>query len=225
MSKRLLLFIFVLINSGLLRAQAPYSLWSELDISYKIAPKLKLYLGEELRLRDNLSNLDRLETSLGVSYKIEKHFKVGAGYTYINYNHPDGYWENRHRFYGEIDGQFKIYRVTMSLKEKVQSTYRSGVDATETRANPKMYIRSKLSAEYNLKKSRFNPYVSAEIYNTINDPQKNEITKIKYTFGTKFRINEKNSLNLFYRYSSEKNDDDVEGANILGITYSIDLNK
>ena len=225
MNLKRLLLILCMLYGGFTLAQAPAGLWGEAEIGYKITSKIKLTLGEEMRLRENLSKIDRFETTLGATYKFNKYFKAGAGYTFIKYNHPDGYWENRQRFYAEAQGEYKVYRVTMSLREKVQSTYREGVIETSARANPKLYVKSRVEASYSVKNSGFDPYISAEFFNTINDPQKNELTKIRYTFGTKYKINKKNSLNLFYRYVTEKFDDDIEGSNIIGIGYIFEFKK
>lgn len=225
MNNRYYILIVCLLYTGLTSAQAPAGLWGEAEIGYKLNSKIKLTLSEEIRLRENLSKIDRSETTLGASYKFNKYLKAGGGYAFIKYNHPNGYWENRQRFYAEVEGEYKINRVTMSLREKVQSTYREGVLETATRANPKLYLKSRLSASYSVKHSGFDLYISAEFYNTLNDPQQNELTKIRYTFGTKYKINKKNSLNLFYRYVSEKSDDDVEGSNIIGIGYIFEIKR
>ncbi len=193
------------------------------DLSFKLGKKLEAELGQELRVADNFSSLERLETSAALSWKLSKYLKAGGGYVFIYQNRYDDGWEKRHRFYGQLTGLIKPGRFTISLRERFQSTSRVGVEATSARANPKMYLRSRAMCEYDIRKSPFSPYISAEYYLTLNDPVKNELTKIRYTIGTNFRINGKNSLNLYYRYVTEKEDDDIEGSDFIGLSYSFKI--
>lgn len=222
--KRSALLLLLLVSFPLRSpAQENLNLWTSADISYKVTKKLQLSLEEEFRLRDNISTTDRVQSTLGANYKIFKWLKAGAGYTLINYNHPTKDWEIRHRFTFDIEGSYKINKLEISLREMLQNTYRVGVNANDTRANPKLYLRSRIMGSLNLKKAGFSPYISSEFYNTLNNPQNNELVKIRYTFGTKYKINSRNSVNLFYRYVTEKDDDDIEGSNIIGIGYSFDI--
>ncbi len=204
-------------------AQDDAGLWLNGDINFKIAPKLQLEVAESFRLRESLGEIDRSETSLDLSYKFFKFLKAGGVYDFICYNHPTKDWEARHRYKIYVTGDFSINRFNISVREMFQSTYRVGVEETSTRANPKMILRSRVMAEYDIKGSRFTPYLSAEYYNTLNDPVKNELIKTRYTAGTKYKINKRNCLEIFYRHISEKDEDDVEGSNILGIGYSYKL--
>jgi len=193
------------------------------DLSFKIGKKLDAEVGQELRVTGKFSSLERSETSAGLSWRFNKYLKAGGGYVFIYQNRYEDGWEKRNRFYFQMTGQYKPGRFIFSLRERFQATQRVGVEATSTRANPKMYIRSRAMCEYDIKKSAFSPYVSAEYYVTLNDPVKNDLTKIRYTIGTNFRINEKNSLNLYFRYVSEKEDDDIEGSNFIGLSYSFKI--
>lgn len=223
MKKGFLILFLILILPSAMSAQEDAGLWLNGDISWKIAPKLQLEFSESFRFRENLGEIDRSETSLDLSYKFFKFLKAGGVYDFIYYNHPTKDWEARHRYKLYVTGDFSINRFNISVREMFQSTYRVGVAETSTRANPKMVLRSRIMAEYDIKGSKFTPYLSAEYYNTLNDPVKNELVKTRYTAGTRYRINKRNSLEIFYRHISEKDDDDVEGSNILGIGYSYKL--
>jgi len=208
---------------GLYAQTNDFGVWANADISIKILPKLNATFEEELRTRDNSGTIDRFESSLELSYKFNKYLKAGGGYSLINYNHPDDYWETRHRYFFFIQGEYSLNRFTFSLKERYQSTYRVGVSETSTRANPKLYLRSRLMATYDIRKSRFSPYCSAEFYYTLNNPTENQMNKIRYTIGSKFKLNKSSNLNIYYRYVTKKNTSDIEGDNILGLGYSFNF--
>lgn len=217
------IFIALFASGGQINAQGGLNLWSSAELNYKINKRVKLSLSEELRLRENLAKTDRFETSLEATYKLFSFIKVGAGYSLLNYNHPRKGWEIRHRVNLSVEGEYSIGRFDLAIREQYQNTYRVGITGTSERLNPKMYVRSRLSVSYNISGSRIYPYTSAEFYHTVNSPVENELSKIRYTLGTKYKLSKRNSLNLYYRYVTEKEDDDIEGSNIIGIGYTINI--
>lgn len=202
-----------------LRAQDEFGSSLSVGVTKKILPGLNISLEEDFRLRDNLQTVDRFSTTAELSYRFNKYVKVGGAYNLINYNHPTKDWEVRHRYYFYATGSYRIDRFTISLRERFQSTYRVGVSETAKRANPKLYLRSRVEVEYDIRKSKFEPFASVEFYNTLNDPQKNEMDRIRYTIGSKYKLNKQHAFNLFYRYISFA-DDEENSAHMIGLGYS-----
>ena len=58
------------------------------------------------------------------------------------------------------------------------------------------------------------------MYNSFNDNF--GIEKIRYTVGTSYKINKKNSIDLYYRYIAN-GDEDEEGGHIIGVGYKFKL--
>lgn len=220
MKKILVTGAILLFPFFLLSAQDDLGSSISVEITKKIIPGLNLSLEEDFRLRDNLETVDRFSTTLDLSYKIWDYLKVGGAYNLINYNHPTKDWEVRHRYYFYATGSYRINRFTLSLRERFQSTYRVGVEETSKRANPKLYLRSRFQVEYDIRNCKFEPYASVEIYNTLNDPQGNKMNKLRYTVGSEYKINKKNTLQLYYRYINFKDDDDSNGKHTIGLGYS-----
>ncbi|GGJ88270.1 DUF2490 domain-containing protein [Parabacteroides faecis] len=217
---KILFFTASLLTIHTLSAQDDLGSSLSADITKRIIPGLNLSLEEDFRLRDNLSEVDRFSTTLELSYKPWKFLKLGGAYNLINYNHETKGWEVRHRYYFFATGSYRINRFTVSLRERFQSTYRVGVKETSKRANPKLYLRSRLEVEYDIRNCKFEPFASVELYNTLNDPQGNKMNKLKYTAGSKYRLNKRNSLQLYYRYVNFKDDDEGNGKHMIGLGYS-----
>jgi len=201
------------------RAQDEFGTSMEVKVSKKIIKGLQFSLEEEFRLRENMGTTDRFSTTAELSYKVIDYLKIGGAYNLINYNHEKKGWEIRHRYYFYATGSYTFNRFTLSLRERFQSTYRVGVEETAKRANPKLYLRSKLEIEYDIRKSPFEPYASVELYNTLNDPQKNEIDRVRYTGGCKYKLNKQHALQLYYRYVSYA-DDEENSKHLIGLGYS-----
>lgn len=217
---KILFFTASLLTIHTLSAQDDLGSSLSAEITKRIIPGLNLSLEEDFRLRDNLSEVDRFSTTLELSYKPWKFLKLGGAYNLINYNHETKGWEVRHRYYFFATGSYRINRFTVSLRERFQSTYRVGVKETSKRANPKLYLRSRLEVEYDIRNCKFEPFASVELYNTLNDPQGNKMNKLKYTAGSKYKLNKRNSLQLYYRYINFKDDDEGNGKHMIGLGYS-----
>lgn len=195
---------------------------TSVEVSKKVLPGLELSLEEEFRFRDNFSDFDRFSTTLGLSYKFNSYLKAGGAYNLINYNHPSlkKDWEIRHRYYFFAQGSYEYNRFTISLRERFQSTFRQGVYQTDTRANPKLYLRSRLELSYDIRKSNFEPYVSCEFYNSLNSKTGNGMDQISCIVGAKYKINKRNSLELYYKNLNFEEDDEDENRHIIGLGYS-----
>lgn len=220
-SKKWPVILLTMLYCSILNAQNyDFGIWTSASLSFKILPKLKASVEEEFRLRDKSGSIDRFESTLDLSYKFNKYISASGGYVLINYNHPEKSWETRHRFYLDAQGEYSFCRFKIGLRERFQSTYRIGISRTENRANPKFYLRSRILGSYDIRKSGFSPFGSVELYYTLNDPQENNFNKIRYTIGTKYRIDKKSVLSLYYRYVAGTDYEDIEGVSISGLSYS-----
>jgi hypothetical protein len=216
-----MLLIFLLGGYTTVLAQGSWGSSFTAEASRKFFRKIELSFGEEFRLRDDFSTPDRISSTLEVSYKPWKFLKTGGAYNPIYFKHEKKGWEMRHRYYLYATASYSYQGFTLSLRERFQSTYRVGVEETAKRANPKLFLRSRLKLAYEHKKWKLEPYVSIEFYKPLNDPSDNKMNKIRYTAGSSYPINKKHAIALFYRYTNFIDDDDVNGDNMLGLGYSI----
>ena len=191
------------------------------DVTKKIVKGLSLTFEDEYRIRDNFTETDRFSHTLELSYKPIKYLKAGGAYNLINFNHEKKGWEIRHRYYFYVTGMLKAGRFNLSLRERFQSTYRHGVKETSKRANPKLYLRSRLKAEYDIPKCKFEPFVSVELFNTLNDPRENKMDRWRGIAGTAYKLNKKNSLQLYYLYTNYTDDEEDSDTHMVGFGYSL----
>lgn len=214
------------------------SLWTSAEMKFGIAKGLNGSVEGEWRTKDNFSGTDRFAGSAGLSYKFCPYFSIGGGYTYIH-KHVDSrttkkgniisdYWQPRHRTVFDLTGSYKWGRFSLSLRERYQFTHRVGMSVAKydgddgsakadeiIDAENKHVLRSRLKADYNIRKSGFNPFASVEVYNNLSDFS---YKKLRLTAGTDYKINKHNSLTAFYRYISGSDDDDRNG-HVIGVGY------
>lgn len=157
------------------------------------------------------------------------------------YNITDRYWRNRHRTTLSVSGEYSpSKRWSFSLKESVQYNHYCEEDSvgrtkiryryndddepytTTTRdlkaVNPKdrFVLRSKFTAEYNIKGLPINPFASVDYGCGLNYTAH----KWKISAGADYKINKKNKLTAFYRFQTDDDDDEPNG-HIVGVGYKL----
>ena len=243
-----------------------FGVWTTVEASKKITKKLKLDFEAELRTIEGVGDIERVSVGAGASYKPVKWLKASAGYIFMynqnlesksikdvideengiyNYNIDHAYWTERHRFHVSLSGDYKIGRVELSLRERVQYTRTNSATTDETKfrweytdpvqgigqyttetapefkeTKENTTLRSRLSAKWDIPKCKVTPFASIELYTRL-DKWKG-CDKLRYRAGASYKINKDNEISLFYLYQ-DANDDDEPKGHAIGIGYSLDL--
>jgi len=231
----------VIIMSMMVVSTSAQSLWTSVEGKVKVVKGLNAYVEGENRTANGFGGAERWAASVGLDCKVLPWLKLSAGYTYI-YQYTEsrttkkgnvisGYWQPRHRASFAIVGSYNWNRFTFSLRERYQYTHRSdknvakydGDDGSQKEdeyieAKNKQVLRSRLEVDYSIRKSGFTPFVSAELYNDIDNSMAKD--KLRWTVGTEYKINKQHSVNLFYRYI-DKVDDDDSNNHVIGVGYQL----
>lgn len=234
------IFLVAMVSMMGLSASAQ-SLWTSVECKVKVAKGLSASVEGENRTADGLGGAERWAVSAGLDYKALPWLKLSGGYTYI-YQYTDsrttkkgniisGYWQPRHRALLAITGSYEWNRFTFSLRERYQYTHRSGKNVAKydgddgsqkddeyIEAKNKQVLRSRLEVDYSIRKSGFTPFVSAELYNDLDNGMAKD--KVRWTVGTEYKINKRRSVNAFYRYI-DKVDDDDSNNHVIGVGYQL----
>lgn len=239
MYKRIILLLMLYLMALILRGQ---SLWTSAEMKFRVAKGLNGYVEGVYRTQDEFTGTERWAASAGLDYKICQSLKLSAGYSYIHRhiesritkkgNIVSSYWQPRHRAVLALTGSYQWQRFTFSLRERYQYTYHTARNVAKfdgddgsaksdeyIEAKNKQVLRSRLKAEYNIRKSGFTPFASCELYHTFfsfyND-------KTRWTVGTEYKVSKHHSISAFYRYINSSDDDDKDG-HVIGIGYTFKL--
>lgn len=197
-----------------------------LSLDKKLVRGLHLRLEEEVRFDNNFGAFDRFHTTVGLSYKVNDYLKLGVGYAMINsYSSSSGAFKNnRHRFMFDVTcgKRFGLWR--LSLKERFQTTYRSGEMNEYQNPRTMLMLKSRLKLQYKGIR-QFEPYASIELRNIFNAPSVNAyydgtnyltesyttsgeagwfldgfnkmyVNRLRGAFGAVYRISKKSSLDV-----------------------------
>ena len=141
-----------------------------LTVDKKLAKGLHLNLEGEARISDNFQNFGRYQAGLGVTYKINPTFKVGAGYLFIEKKtNTTQEWKPRHRVYVDGMATLRAGDWLFSLKERLQFTHRDVNNPYQNNPNS-LSLKSRLKVAYK-GNPILTPYAYLEARNVFNDPR------------------------------------------------------
>ena len=120
------------------------------ELDKKITKGLHLTLEEEARMAENFGSLSRLQTTVGVKYKVLPYLRLGLGYVLINPYDSDSsrFSSPRHRFYFDITGTLSLGAWNFSLKERLQATHRTGYYNPYQNPATALTLKSRLMTKY-----------------------------------------------------------------------------
>jgi len=229
-----------LLAVGTANAQSDdFGIWGEANVEKRINQNLTIDGGVEFRSRDNAGEADRWSVGAGVTYKLTDWLKASAGYTLIDdHRHKVNnsgkkyadFWGLRHRFSVGLTASKSFGRLSLSLRERWQYTYRPEASAqryyvaTGALADSgfehvysgkgKNVWRNRLQAKYKVSKM-WRPYLSVE------SNVSHGLEKMRYAAGTEIRLSKQHWLDAKYMYQTTPNDDDDEGnRHIIGVGYT-----
>lgn len=267
LSALLLTFILAALPFSPTNAQSKgddFGIWGTAEFSKKVTKNTKFVIDAEVRSIKAVSDIERIAVGAKIDYKIVKWLKANVGYSFIyghtlseksikekvdeglyNYNIDHDYWTVRNRVYFTLTGEYKVGRVEISLRERLQYTHTGSATTDETKvryekkggadapwkeittvepefkkAKNNLSLRSRLHIKYDIPKCKITPFASVELYTRLDKWKGYD--KLRYRAGASYKINKKNSLSLFYLYQ-DKSDDEEPSGHAVGLEYSIDL--
>ena len=137
----------------------------------------------------------------GLSYKLHKYLSIAGYYRY------EKEWDYK-KSTGAYKGQVASNRIAFDAKSgfdlnrfdfQFRLRYTNGaVDVDQTTDDKASYFRYRAKIDYDIKGSKFAPYVSVEAF---HDLILDHVDKVRYTGGLSYPINDHHELGLFYRIS------------------------
>ena len=211
------------------------------EASRKIRKGLNAGFEVEFRSRNDFRTAERVSLGASVSYKLLPWLKASGGYnlliennreeiTYnddLSYNNwRPSYWGVRHRFNVSLTASYKVRRVEFSLRERWQYTYRpekmiDNFDFDEAewedhkvRGKGKNVLRSRLQAEWDIPRCKFDPFASVEFHNS------KHLDKTRFIVGVGHTIKKTHDFKLYYRYQLTGSHSSDPNIHMLGLGYT-----
>lgn len=196
------------------------TLWG-IEFSKKFKKSLELSIGEELRTRSFIQEVNRLSTNVAMTYNHPdlKALKGGIDYNFLNYFEHNRIEENRHRLSVYLQYKYSYAGVDFSLRTRMQTTFRDESRGSYA-VNPKYVWRNRIRIAYPIYRTPYEPYFQFEVNNPVANPKGNRVNRLRYRAGCEYRINKHNAIDLFFRCTQEINQADDITLFGVGVGYN-----
>lgn len=232
----------------------PGGIWASVSTDKRLGKKLDI--GTEFEFRTNGLTLerDRLGMQIAADYRITNDLKAGVSYTFLNvlndYRFMDDsirfHYQNRNRMHFQMSYRYKIGRLTISLRERMQVTYKDdsnrlrvvtryplNIEVHPNRINPDLVWRNRAKFTYNIRKFPITPSFSVESYYLLNDPETIRIfnsdetdfretnsyfSKMRYSLAFEYKIDKKNAIEVFGLLNNQRG---PERVRVPGPNYNV----
>ena len=205
--------MLLLFSGTLLYAQQPKTYERfEFELQFDLLPKLYLEINPEIRFA-NFLEFSELIMQGGLRYKAFKFLKLSGYYRFIgDYTNDDP--EYLHRFAFDAEPEYEINRLELGLRLR----YANYTDFAGETGNNKSYYRYRLQAKYDIRKFKFNPHISWELFQKSDEKS---VYKGRYEIGVEYGFKKNNELEIFYFLQDYYNKDKLH--HIIGIKYQLQL--
>lgn len=195
--------ILASLAAGALAAQDPYyndaQLRLHLNLEKRISKHFVVHLDQQYRINQNVGNFYRGSADIGLEWRVNKHIRLLADYVYIQRKSAKDIWYHRNWYYGALVLREDFHRVKLIYRNKLQ--FRQGNENSENEHQYKIYDRNKLTVRYDLNK-RLSPYVSEEIYVSLNDPQFKGIARTRSQAGVVINLSKSQQIEFYFMYQA-----------------------
>jgi len=214
MNKKIIILLFLLPFFISAQVISDAQQWTNFSVNKKIND-FEFSLGEEFRFDENITHLGKFFTEVGAEYKIKKGLYIGANYRFIRENdYETSNYNLAHRIDIGVGYKLKLSKLKLDFKTKFQ------VKSSLPEENSPTFNRTKVTTNYSINE-KLTPFVSYEVFYQFND--QHIINKTRLSIGTKWAINDENSLKLYYLFDNKFNVKKLKYNHIFGVSYSIDI--
>jgi hypothetical protein len=218
------LFIFFSLIIGIPAAQAQqkdFQFWPSVNLDLAVNKKLKAMLEEEVRLKENCTQMERQINDLGVGYKINKFLRVALFYrieanwkTYDNYRWKQG-------LYADLALKHTSGRFMMGYRLRLQSS-RIEFNSNEDNLLSNFISRHKFTLAYNIQNKPLIPFIEEELFLNSVIQQMEMITNRTW-FGISYSPGKIHEFSLKYGIDHERLVPDPFTSFIIAFNYTVKL--
>lgn len=200
--------IFILSLVSVINAQQKSDLfqsWNSIKLDYKVSKNFEINYEIQLRLKSQRELYDQLFNELDFKYEFSSNLYTGFVFRFTEKNDDSGNYIasknfTRNQFY--LGYKIEKWRYELEFQMKYQIKDKVSSDRDYKIYIPKKYFRYKLSIAKDFKNWKLDPKLNFEFF--LRDKSYADIyDKIRVSFGTKYKFNNNNSINVGYFYDND----------------------
>ncbi len=178
--------------------------WMGATLKYDLTKDLDLSLSQDIRFQESLSELDKYISEIGLSYKINKEFRIGGELRYYINQKRDETQSQNWRYNLDFKYRTKLIKhLKFRYRLRHQTAYENLFTAQPNKGESKSAIRNRVGLFYKLK-NHHELYFTTEIFRTILYYRKPYFSELRFVVGDEIET-KYGQFDLSFGYERELN--------------------
>ena len=201
--------------------QNDFQFWPSASLALELSKKAKLHLEEEIRFKENYTQLARQINDLGISIKLNKNVRSALYYRVeADWKNPDNYrW--RQGFYADLLFRYTPGRFLLGYRTRFQSA-RIEFNEKQVQLLGKLVNRHKFKVAYNIRGISFTPFAEGELFFQF-DRQQYTMSDLRVWIGLDYTPGKTHEFSLKYGFDKDYMVADPLTAYVIAFNYTINL--
>ena len=158
-------------------------------------------LSEEIRFKQNISEINNYFTEAELRYRINKNFALEGGYRFTRDRNSDGSYDNLTRY--NLDLRFRTSLDPFSIHYRLRYQKEvEGFNLIDPTVDYEKYVRNRIRLRYN-KYIRIKPYVSAELFRLFQPDSYSKLHYIRVLGGIRYEAGKAGLFNFAFGFNRE----------------------
>jgi hypothetical protein len=214
-------FLLIVWHPFVRAQQKDFQCWTSAQIGLAATKNLSVHLEEEVRFKENCTQINKQINDLGISIKLNKYIKTSLYYRVMaNWKTPDDH-EWRQGFFADLAVKYGTGRLTMGYRARFQSD-RIELNENEDRLFGKVVNRHKVSVEYNVRNLPLTPFAEGELFFLLQNHQ-NNMSNYRAWLGLTYAAGKNHKFSIKYGMDREVMTKDPLTSYIIAVNYSVNL--
>lgn len=199
-----LLTVFLQLSAQDTKVVQDLQLWTGAGIEKTWKKTWTLSLQEEIRFKQDISEINNFFTEAGLQYRINKNFALEGGYRVTRDRKSDGNYETLTRYNLDLRYKGRLDFITIYYRLRYQKEV-EGFNLLDQAADFEKYVRHRIRIRYN-DLQKIKPYVSAELFQLFRPDYNAELKYIRVVGGLVYEPGKIGSFDFGFGFNREFTD-------------------
>ena len=183
----ILMIPIVFLHAQQIKTTQDLGAWMGATLKYDLTKDLDLSLSQDIRFQESLTELDKYITEVGLSYKINKEFRIGGDLRYYINQKRDETRSQDWRYNLDFKYRIKLIKhLKLRYRLRHQTAYRNLFTAQANKGESESAIRNRVGVFYEgIKHHEF--YFTSEIFRAIRHYRKPYFSKLRLVLGDEIK--------------------------------------
>jgi hypothetical protein len=216
-----LLILFFLSAIPVFSQTSDFGIWFAAKGTLPLTRSLDFKMEADVRTFENSSKIDEGFGEAGLSLQLLRFLSVAGSYRLTSQIEDDGNYYLRHKFFIGMTGGMNFGRVGLDCRLMLEHRVKTYIKNPDDEF-PDDFGRIKVSAKYNIPKSKLEPVIYFETFTKLFEATEKTIEKYRLSAGCEYRMNKKNKIQVSYIYQRDYLPH-LKNMNIISLEYDFKI--